>query len=164
MRLDDLKWARVLLNRIAGPARSISLAWRRRAGWRRILLVGAPLLVACAAGIVPTASAAGERQTPSYHEPAPGTAERREILDALRDEIRRQLGLHVTFMVVHLKVEDGWAWAHTRPQSPDGLNHYEDVSALLHLEHGAWQVVTLSDDGPAAVRRLYPAAPAGIFP
>lgn len=46
-------------------------------------------------------------------------------------------------MVQHLKVKDGWAWIHVRPQSADGLQHYEDVAALLALKDDDWTVAEI---------------------
>lgn len=73
-----------------------------------------------------------------------GTLMRKVILDSLRQEIKHLYGLKVLFVVKHLKVKDGWAWVHTLPQSPNGKNHYEDVSALLHLKGHRWEIVELA--------------------
>ena len=75
--------------------------------------------------------------------PPPGSSLRKEIMDALRQEVKRIHGLDVVFVVKHLKVKKDWAWTHTLPQSPDGLNRFEDVSALLHLQDGVWKVVEI---------------------
>ena len=75
--------------------------------------------------------------------PLPGNPLRKDILNALRQEIKRIHGLDVVFVVKHLKAKDGWAWIHTQPQSQDGANHYEDVSALLQLKDGVWQVAEI---------------------
>lgn len=75
--------------------------------------------------------------------PPPGAALRKEVLDALRVEVKRLHGADVVFVVKHLRVKEGWAWVHTQPQSPDGLNRYEDVSALLRLKDGEWKVVEI---------------------
>lgn len=74
----------------------------------------------------------------------PGSPVRRAILDALRQKMKSLSGLNIVFVVRSLKVKDGWAWVHVRPQSPDGKNHYEDVSALLHLENDIWKVAELA--------------------
>ena len=74
----------------------------------------------------------------------PGSPIRRAILDALRQKMKSLSGLNMVFIVRSLKVKDGWAWVHTLPQSPDGKNHYEDVSALLHLKGGSWEVTELA--------------------
>lgn len=108
--------------------------------------------------------------------PLPGNPERKAILDALRDELKRLHGLEVVFVVEHLKVKDGWSWLHTLPQSPDGQQRYEDVSALLQLQDGAWKVVELPctevDDAEClggadyftGLMQRFADAPAEIFP
>ena len=106
----------------------------------------------------------------------PGTPLRVGILDALRHEMKRIHGLDVVFVVRYLKVKDGWAWAHTLPQSPDASNRYEDVSALLHLQDGVWTVVEIpcgEEENPdclngpeyfSGLQRRFPDVPTVIFP
>ncbi len=108
--------------------------------------------------------------------PPPGDPVRKAALDALRSEMKHLHGLDLVFVVRHLRIQDGWAWVHTRPRSPDGTAQYEDVSALLRLEDGAWRVVEIPCtevdnpeclDGPeyfTGVTRRFPGVPAGIFP
>ncbi len=108
--------------------------------------------------------------------PLPGNPLRKAILDALRQEVKLIHGLDVVFVVKHLKVKNGWAWAHTLPQSPDGSNRYEDVSALLQLQDGAWTVVEIpcgEDENPdclngpeyfSGLKRRFPGVPTEIFP
>jgi hypothetical protein len=108
--------------------------------------------------------------------PLPGTPMRKAVLDALRLEVKRIHGLDVVFVVIHLKVKEGWAWAHTRPQSPDGSSRYEDVSALLQRRNDNWTVVEIpcgekeNPDcltGPDYFSRLqgrFPSVPTAIFP
>lgn len=108
--------------------------------------------------------------------PAPGDPLRKQILDALRKELKRMDELDVVFVVKHLKVKGGWAWTHTLPQSPDGTNHYEDISALLQLKDGTWEVVEIPCsepdnpeciDGPEYFRMLqerFPTVESAIFP
>jgi hypothetical protein len=73
--------------------------------------------------------------------PAPGTAERRAILDALRAEMRRFDRGPVEFVVRHLRVQSGWAWLAADPRSPGGRARYEREGALLVRRAGRWQVV-----------------------
>jgi len=108
--------------------------------------------------------------------PLQGSPLRMAILDSLRQEVKRIHGLDVVFVVKHLKVNNGWAWAHTLPQSPDGSNRYEDVSALLQLQNGAWTVVEIpcgEDENPdclngpgyfSGLRKRFPDVPTEIFP
>lgn len=128
----------------------------------------ATLAVAVAAGLL---SASDSDLTP-----LPGDAVRAAVLDALRLEVKRNHGLDVVFVVEHLRVKDGWAWVHTRPQSPDGANRYEDVSALLELRDGTWDVAEIpcgevdnpdcldSPDYFDGLKGRFPSAPAEIFP
>ena len=74
----------------------------------------------------------------------PGSPVRKAILDAFRQKMKRLSGFNMVFVVRYLKVKDGWAWVHARPQSPDGKKHYEDVSALLHLKKNTWKVAELA--------------------
>lgn len=90
-----------------------------------------------------TASVAESVTTPPIYTPEVGTLERKQILDALRAEVKRLHGLDVIFVVVTMNVTDNWAWLHTRPQSEDGASKYEDITALMHKTAGGWQVVEL---------------------
>ena len=108
--------------------------------------------------------------------PLPGNPLRKAVLDALRLEVKRIHGLDVVFVVEHLKVKNGWAWAHTLPQSPDGSNRYEDVSALLRLQDGVWAVAEIpcgEDENPdclngpgyfSGLQGRFPGIPTEIFP
>ena len=113
------------------------------------------------------------------HTPKPGSAERKAILDAMRAVVKRMSGLDVVFVVPYLKVDQGWAWIHTVPQSRDGRGNYEDVSMLLHKKQGKWKPAGIAaacepgvDDTPDCsektfIKRLkaaYPSAPLSIFP
>ena len=106
----------------------------------------------------------------------PGSPVRRAVLDALRQEMKRLQGLKVVFVVRYLKVKDGWAWVHTLPQSPDGKNHYEDLSALLHLKSDTWKVAELActeEENPqclsnpmyfSELKKRFPKIPGEILP
>lgn len=113
------------------------------------------------------------------YTPKPGSPERKAILNAMREVVKRMSGLDVVFVVPYLKVDQGWAWIHTRPQSRDGRGHYEDVSMLLHKRQGQWKPAGIAascepglDDTPDCsektfIKRLqakYPSAPLSIFP
>ena len=84
------------------------------------------------------------------HTPVPGTMERRAVLDGLRYWVRSRLGVNVRFVVHHLKISGGWAWVVTDPQSPDGTQHYEPISALLKKGKNCWVVVALPSGECAA--------------
>jgi hypothetical protein len=108
--------------------------------------------------------------------PLPGDPLRQQLLDALRLEVKRTQGLDVVFVVRHLKVKNGWAWTHTQPQSLDGKNRYEDLSALLRLDGSNWTVAEIPCtepenpeclEGPEYFKRLqqrYPTVAAEVFP
>ncbi len=108
--------------------------------------------------------------------PAPGDPLRTAVLDALRERLQAAHGLEVVFVVRHLRVKDGWAWVHVGPESPDGSQRYEDVSALLRLRESLWTVAEipctevdnpqcLGDPGYfAGLHERFPDAPPEIFP
>lgn len=101
---------------------------------RSILLV---VLLASMSPNAPVPASDGVRMPP------PGDPVRKAVLDGLRSEVARLHGLEVVFVVGHLRVKDGWAWVETRPQSRDGASRFEDISALLRLRDGGWQVVEM---------------------
>jgi hypothetical protein len=119
----------------------------------------------------------GTGQT-GLHTPPRGSAERRQILDAMRAEMRRFDPRPVIFVVRTLRVHGGWAWLEVTPQSPDGREHYEPESALLRRSAGRWSVAERmpaygeregtpeeSDCGYIrSLRRHFTPAPADIFP
>lgn len=122
--------------------------------------------VVCLATLLSAPLALAEQ---SPYTPKPGTAERKAIADAMRakgDDHNR------VFVVRYLMVQDGWAWIVADPRSPDGRNHYETESALLHQDGKGWKVV----DQPcgeadcdaatelARIKKTFPDAPARIFP
>ena len=108
------------------------------------------------------------------HTPPVGSAERKAILDTMRADILENFDLEVVFVVKWLKVQDGWAWAETHPQSRDGLNRYEPFLALLEKREGIWaiaEIPPLEEDAPpvddAYFRNLierFPGLPCEVFP
>jgi hypothetical protein len=89
--------------------------------------------------------------------PAPGSAERKGIADALRAPVEKELRQKVVFKLDHLKVSGDWAFLRGVPQRPGGgkvdysatpyRQRIEDgvfddwVCALLRKRAGKWQVV-----------------------
>lgn len=89
--------------------------------------------------------------------PAPGSAERKAIMDALRAPVEKELNKKVVFKVDHLKVLDGWAFMRGVPQQPGGRkmdyrnSPYQEaisdgafddwICALLRKEGAKWRVV-----------------------
>lgn len=121
------------------------------------------LLPICLLGIgiavaEPLATAPDER-----HSPAPGSLERRAILEALRSEVRRWHQIEVVFVVDVLTVIHDWAWVQTRPQSPDGQRRYEDLAALLQREQGQWTVVELVGESEETLRQRFPEMPEALL-
>ena len=53
-------------------------------------------------------------------QPAPGSAQRAAIMDALRPTIERKLAGPVEFVVKRVAVQDGWALVIADPQRPGG--------------------------------------------
>ncbi|NTW52551.1 MAG: hypothetical protein HGB22_08185 [Chlorobiaceae bacterium] len=117
-----------------------------------------------------------QAKAPAAYSPATGSAERREILDAMRRKVKELHRFDVIFTVKAMKVSDGWAWVHTLPRSKDGISAYEDFYALLHRTHGRWSVAEIPCtepenpeciDSPGYFRKLaarFPGLPASIFP
>ena len=113
---------------------------------RRLLLPTLFVIVAAAA-----ASAQGTRT------PAPGSAERKTIADALRAPVEKELGQKVVFKIDHLKASGDWAFLRGVPRRPDGAaldyagtpyqtaveeGAFDDgIVALLRKRKGRWQVV-----------------------
>jgi hypothetical protein len=95
----------------------------------------------------------GLAQTPTT--PAPGSAERRAILQAVRPAVETQLGAPIEFAVKRMDLLEGWAFVALEPQRPgggeidvsqtrladdvflDGLTTY----ALLLNAYGRWNVI-----------------------
>jgi hypothetical protein len=116
----------------------------------------------------------------ALHTPAKGSAERKAIMDVLREEYFKASGQHVVFQVNHLKVHQGWVWADVTPLDERGKAVGEGGPNLLHYEKGAWVIVDLSvvaedpgdplgpmDPSPRYIKNVqkkYPGVPADIFP
>ncbi len=112
----------------------------------------------------------------TVHTPPESSAERKAILEALRQQVEKLHHHKVVFVVNYLKVNNGWAWIETSPQSPDGTSHYEPVSALLQQKNCVWCVAEIActePDNPKCLgspdffqklRARFPKAPADIFP
>lgn len=109
--------------------------------------------------------------TTTAHTPARGSSERKAIAEAMRRDVGKFSGRYVVFNFQHLKVNRAWAYAVTRPESPDGKTKLEPVSALLRKSKGQWSVAGRLLGAEAvekvAERRLrakFPQAPSNIFP
>jgi hypothetical protein len=119
----------------------------------------------------------------AVHTPEKGSAERKEILDALRVPVERDLKQPIIFAIDNFNVLGNWAFIGGTPQTPDGgkpdysRTKYADalqagafdnnVFALLKKTAGRWKVVThqigCTDVCYAVWWRQY-RAPKAVFP
>ncbi|MBV5326081.1 MAG: hypothetical protein JZU65_00360 [Chlorobium sp.] len=75
--------------------------------------------------------------------PAPGSSERRAVLDVLRSKVRELHEIDVVFVVRKLNVQGGWAWVETLPQTADGTGRYESFAALMRKKAGIWRILEI---------------------
>ena len=137
-----------------------------------------------------TSVAAEEKQTGEVdgklHTPPEGSAERRALMDALRQHWKstrnpangKPYRGKITFHVGYLKVHHGWAWAYAEPHSSAPKEGFpENDGFLLHLEEGRWKVMKLpsmDDNGDGAfdpslndvkrIKEMYRSIPTDIIP
>ena len=89
------------------------------------------------------------------HEPQPGSAERRALMDAIRPLVVAQVGPPVEFVVREIRVVEQYAFVAVEPQRPGGrpidFTHLDDgmmdglhTEAVLINRSGRWLVVTHS--------------------
>lgn len=126
--------------------------------------------------VVPLQSREASCNERSFHTPPPGSVERKEILDAVREKVKELHELDVVFVVREMKASGDWAWVHTLPQSRDGSARYEDFFALLRKANGRWVVAEIPCtepenseciDSPGYFARLldrFPGLPTAILP
>jgi hypothetical protein len=107
--------------------------------------------------LVIVTAAAGVASAQEAHTPAPGSAERKAIADALRVPVEKELRQKVVFKLDHLKVSGEWAFLRGVPQRPGGgkvdysatpyRQRIDDgvfddwICALLRRKAGKWQPV-----------------------
>lgn len=85
----------------------------------------------------------------SAHTPAPGSAERASIMDALREPAQKDFGRTVIFKVDRLRVVGDWAFARVAPALPDGgAIDYSRTKYRTQVELGAFD-----PQGEALLRR-----------
>jgi hypothetical protein len=125
--------------------------------------------------VLQSLSAAAESQR-AVVTPPTGSAERKVILDTLREEIQKLHGIDAIFVVRYLKMLNGWVWIETLPKSPDGTSQYEDISALLQKKGTKWTVAEIacseedneeclgSPDYFKGLKKRFPAMPPEILP
>jgi len=120
--------------------------------------------------------ASGKTRSVEVFTPAPGSVERKAILDVMRMKVMELHELDVVFVVRSMNVCKGWAWVHTQPRSRDGNSRYEDFYALLQRVKGTWTIVEIPCtepedpeclDSPGYFRKLalrFPDLPQVILP
>lgn len=92
------------------------------------------------------------QKTTSPYTPERGSAERREIMDALRANVQNVRGLsgNIIFVTSKFKVLNGWAFVVASPQNSNGrpltgfqswCEFDQDVIGLLRKRGNAWTVV-----------------------
>ena len=119
---------------------------------RKLLFAGLAATFVLAGGAEP--AAAQRAVVNATAAPAPGSAQRRAILDAMRPAIERRLGPDVEFVVDDMRVANGWAFVMAGPQRRggrpiDGRRHFRNfdemdgltVTALLNFRSGRWTLV-----------------------
>lgn len=102
--------------------------------------------------------------------PRPGTASRRDILNALRPQMEEMAGGDIEFVVERLNVSCNWARLVANPQTPGGQgNRYEPVDALFQRSNGVWRLRMIAcgeeDCAPAAqqYRQAHPPVPSALL-
>lgn len=118
----------------------------------------------------------------SVYEPARGTAERKQILNAIRPMMEARLGPPVEFVVDWMRSGNGWAFVQVSPQRPGGgridlsrttyamqAEYMDGVStfALLRYQYDRWNLIDYAV-GPTDVfwqgDPLYAQLPPGLVP
>ncbi|HZS45929.1 MAG TPA: hypothetical protein VFC63_12570 [Blastocatellia bacterium] len=137
-------------------------------------------VIAVACCLVSSLVVAVGQSPDTAHTPEKGSAERKAIMDALREDFKKANDQQVVFQVNYLKVHNGWAWTDTTPLDAKGKPVAEGGTSLLHNVSGTWQVIDLSTisedpDNPMGqeeaspgfvknLRKKYPDVPLDIFP
>lgn len=120
----------------------------------RIATILASFALAVAATMGGAATPALAQRASATAPAAPGSAQRRAILDALRPAVEAQIGPNVEFVVREIRVVRGWAFVMAEPQrwgrgAIDGHRYFPyfdemgglTVTALLRYRNGGWQLV-----------------------
>lgn len=93
---------------------------------------------------------AGPLAAQGWHEPARGSAERADLMDAFRPHAEWTLGYPIEFVVGELRVADGAALAYLRAQRPGG--GAIDVTATPGFRRGE---ISDAFGDPAEIQVLY---------
>ncbi|MBC8104318.1 MAG: hypothetical protein H7Z41_17215 [Cytophagales bacterium] len=101
--------------------------------------------------LLPIALAPHARAKETPHTPPMGSAERRQITDALRVPVAKALKQKVVFEIRRLKVLQGWAFLDGAPRQPGGKPiNYEKTPYAEAKKEGAF------DDGVVALLKRSP--------
>jgi len=116
------------------------------------MVASAALVVA--ATMVGAPEAALAQRVSASAPAAPGSAQRRAILDALRPAVEAQIGPNVEFVVREIRVVRGWAFVMAEPQRRGGgaidghlyFPYFDEmggltVTALLRYQYRRWNLV-----------------------
>jgi hypothetical protein len=114
------------------------------------------------------------------HTPVAGSAERKAILDAVREEYKEGDDHPAQFKVNYLKVHKGWAWIDVTPLNSSGKPVADPAPLLFQIDNGKWVSRDLNDvgmqgdehEGPhdpspkyiKALQKKYPGMPLDIIP
>ena len=147
------------------------------------LSVAAALMLLCSAGLILGFSqpAYGLAQTgDQLRTPAEGSAERKAILEAVREEYKEGADQPAQFKVNYLKVHAGWAWIDVTPLDEAGKPVADQAPLLFFNDNGKWTARDLNDvptegdehtgphnPGPKYIKALqkkYLGVPADIIP
>lgn len=120
----------------------------------RVETIFASVLLAVAAPVGGATTAALAQSASASASTAPGSAQRRAILNALRPSVESEIGPEVEFVVREIRVVRGWAFVMAEPQrrgggAIDGHRYYPyfdemgglTVTALLRYRNGRWNLV-----------------------
>gem|GEM_PF-2494353 len=84
-------------------------------------------------------------KTPGVYTPQPASKERRELMDAVRNATREELGTHAVFVAHNLRSNGRWAFAQLDPQRPDGST-IQPAQTPVHQRAGTTQLDGLRID------------------
>lgn len=94
------------------------------------------LLIASALAAGLLAATPLHSRTARVHTPPAGSAERKAIVQGLRES----QGQDRVYVIRRLRVLGDWALITVDPQSRDGAQRYERETVVLHFETGIWVI------------------------
>lgn len=133
---------------------------------RRVFIVFAVLIAALS-------FTSGRALAGPTYTPKAGSAERKAIIDALRQPVSKKVKTRAIFELGYFKVRDGWAMVSGSALKANGTRFgdeflWGEVTALLRREKKTWRVLVWGFASGTDVfdeaRKKYPQAPRSIFP